>query len=302
MKTEKKILITFLLNFAFALFEFIGGIFTGSIAIMSDALHDIGDAFSVGASFVLEKKSKKQADEKYSYGYARFSVLGGIITTTVLLIGSIIVIYNAIRRMITPTPVKYDGMIIMAIIGVCVNLFATILTRKGESLNQKAVNLHMLEDVLGWIVVLIGAVVMRFSGISVIDPIMSILIAVAILIMAVKNLKEGFEILLEKVPSEIKIEEIKQALCAINGVLDVHHIHVWSLDGQNHCATLHVVADTTELSLKPAIKQVLVKWRIVHATIEMESENETCNEKDCKIELYNEPTRQHHHHHHHHHH
>ena len=192
MKSEKNILIAFLLNLCFSIFEFVGGIFTGSVAIVSDAVHDIGDAISIGVSLFLERKSRKQPDETYTYGYARYSVIGGLVTTLILLFGSIMVIYNATLRIISPTPIDYNGMIIIAIIGTSVNLVAVFFTTGGHSLNQKAVNLHMLEDVLGWIVVLIGAIIMRFTDISIIDPIMSIAVAVFILINAVKNLKAIF--------------------------------------------------------------------------------------------------------------
>ena len=149
MKTEKNILIAFILNLSFSIFEFIGGIFTGSVAIISDAIHDIGDATSIGIAFLLEKKSKKKPDNKYTYGYIGYSVIGGFITTLILLLGSFAVIYNSIQRIINPTEINYNGMIVFAIIGIIVNLIASMLTYKGDSLNQKAVNLHMLEDVLG---------------------------------------------------------------------------------------------------------------------------------------------------------
>ena len=174
MKTERNIFIAFILNLAFSIFEFAGGIFTGSVAIISDAIHDIGDATSIGVALFLEKKSKKQPDDRYTYGYGRYSVIGSVLTTLILLLGSVLVIYNAVLRMIRPVEINYDGMIMFAIVGVCVNLGAALLTRNGSSLNQKAVNLHMLEDVLGWIVVLIGAIVMRFTNFYLIDPLMSI--------------------------------------------------------------------------------------------------------------------------------
>ena len=198
MKTTRNILIAFILNFAFSVFEFVGGLFTGSVAIVSDAVHDIGDAASIGISYFLERKSKKQPDETYTYGYARFSVIGSVITTLILLFGSCVVIYNAIQRILTPTPIHYNGMIVFAIVGVVVNLAAALFTREGHSLNQKAVNLHMLEDVLGWIVVLVGAIVMRFTDFALIDPLMSIGVAVFILINAVGNLKEVLDLFLEK--------------------------------------------------------------------------------------------------------
>ena len=178
MKTERNILIAFILNLAFSIFEFVGGIITGSVAIMSDAVHDIGDAASIGVSYLLEKKGEK------------YSLIGAFITTLTLLIGSCVTIYNAIGRLIDPTQINYDGMIVFAIVGVCVNLCAAYFTREGDSLNQKAVNLHMLEDVLGWIVVLVGAIVMRFTDFALLDPIMSIGVSAFILINALRNLKE----------------------------------------------------------------------------------------------------------------
>ena len=207
MKTEKNILIAFLLNLSFSIFEFVGGIFTGSVAILSDAIHDIGDAMSIGVSYFLEKKSKKQPDDTYTYGYARFSVIGSVITTLILLFGSLAVIYNAIIRIINPVEINYNGMIIFAVVGVVVNFCAAYFTREGDSLNQKAVNLHMLEDVLGWVLVLIGAVVMRLTDFVYLDPIMSICLAVFIIINALKNLIEVANVFLEKAPKEATYEK-----------------------------------------------------------------------------------------------
>ena len=212
MKTERNILIAFILNFAFSIFEFIGGAITGSVAIVSDAVHDIGDAMSIGASYFLEKKSKKQPDETYTYGYARYSVMGGVITTFVLIFGSVAVIYNAILRIINPVEINYDGMIVFAIVGAVVNLAAAYFTREGDSINQKAVNLHMLEDVLGWVIVLVGAIIMRFTDIKIIDPIMSIGVAIFIFINAVNNLKEIVNLFMERLPAHLRIDEIKAYL------------------------------------------------------------------------------------------
>lgn len=190
MKTEHNILIAFILNLTFSVFEFIGGIFTGSIAIISDAVHDLGDAAIIGVSYFLEKKSRKYAEAGSDFESARYSLLGSLITTLVLLTGSVIVICNAVIRIFNPVEINYNGMIIFAIFGVAVNSVAAFVTREGDSLNQKAVNLHMLEDVLGWAVVLIGAVIMRFTDITILDPLMSIGVAVFIVINAARNLKE----------------------------------------------------------------------------------------------------------------
>lgn len=296
MKTEKKILIAFILNFSFSVFEFLGGAFTGSVAIISDAVHDMGDAITICISYLLERKSKKHADYKHTYGYTRYSVLGCVVTELVLLIGSIVVIYNAILRIIDPVPINYNGMIIFAVVGVVVNFFAVFFTRGGGSLNQKAVNLHMLEDVLGWVVVLVGAVVMRFTDFRYIDPIMSIALACFIIVNAVKHLKEVADIFLEKTPKNIDVNELCNALCDIEGVADVHHIHIRSFDGQINSATMHIVTDYDTRIIKQQVRQILNEKGIKHATIETEQIDEICNDKNCLIELADN----HHHHHHHH--
>ena len=261
-KTEKNILIAFLLNLLFSAVEFMGAIITGSVAILSDSIHDLGDALSIGFSFFLEKKSKKEPDEKYTYGYLRYSVLGSVITTVILLFGSLAVIYNAVLRIISPAEINYNGMIIFAVIGAAVNFIAAYFTKEGDSLNQKAVNLHMLEDVLGWVVVLVGAVIMRFTDISLIDPLMSIGVALFILINAVKNLKEVLDIFLEKTPDGVDINELKEHLTEIDGVLDVHHIHLRSIDGYNNYITLHVVTKGDGHKIKHKIREELSRLRL----------------------------------------
>ena len=231
MKTEKNILIAFLLNISFSIIEFIGGILTNSVSILSDSIHDLGDAISIGISYFMERKSKKHADNKYTYGYVRYSVLGGVITTTILLVGSILVIVSAVKRLFNPVDINYNGMIIFAIIGVILNFLAAYVTREGDSINQKSVNLHMLEDVLGWIIVLIGAIIMNFTDIRIIDSLMSIGVAIFILYNSIINLKKVLDIFLEKTTNDIDIDDIKKQLLKIKGVDDIHHIHIWSIDG-----------------------------------------------------------------------
>lgn len=301
MKTQSKILIAFILNLAFSIFEFIGGAITGSVAIVSDAIHDVGDAMSIGISYFLEKKSKKQPDDTYTYGYARFSVIGGVITTVILLVGSAAVIYNAILRIFNPVDINYDGMIIFAIFGVIINFCAAYFTSGGHSINQKAVNLHMLEDVLGWAVVLVGAIIMRFTDIGIIDPIMSIGVAVFILINAVKNLREVIDLFLAKLPPHLRIDEIKEHICEIDGVAGVHHIHIWSMDGNSNYATMHVVCTGETQEVKHKIREELKEHGINHVTLELEAEDENCGEESCHVH-HEESSHGHHHHHHHHHH
>ena len=284
MKTEKNIFIAFVLNFLFSIFEFIGGSFTGSVAIISDAVHDIGDAVGIGTAFFFEKKSQRQPNSVYTYGYARYSVLGSCLTTLILLLGSILVIYNAIQKIITPTEIDYNGMIIFAVVGVCVNFVAAFLTHGGNSLNQKAVNLHMLEDVLGWIVVLIGGVVMRFTDFYLLDPLMSIGVALFILFGTLKNMKAVLDIFLEKAPKDADVCKIEEHIQGINGVVNVHHIHVWTMDGQNHYATMHIVADGDIHSIKDRVRHELKEYGINHVTLEMERVGEHCHEAYCRVE------------------
>ncbi len=296
MRSDKKILVAFLLNLFFSVFEFIGGIFTGSVAIASDALHDLGDSISIGISYFLERCSRKSPDEKYTYGYIRYSLLGSVITNIILLTGSFMVVYNAILRLIDPTPINYNGMIIFAVIGFTINLAAAFLTRDNSSLNQKAVNLHMLEDSLGWAVVLLGAVVMRFTDISILDPIMSIILALFILINAAKNLKEVLEIFLEKVPDGIDPAELTHHLSEIEGIEEIHHLHLRSLDGYRHAATLHIVIFGDSAKIKAAVRSELAEHGIIHAVIETENVGEECTDKNCHAAH----TEVHHNHHHHH--
>ena len=296
MKTEKNILVAFILNISFSIFELIGGIFTNSISIMSDAVHDFGDALSIGISLVLEKISKKKPDEKYTYGYARYSVLGALITTIVLTVGSIFVILGGINRILNPVTINYNGMIIFAIFGVVINFFAAYFTRDGDSINQKAVNLHMIEDVLGWVVVLIGSILMKFTNIALLDSIMSIGIAIFILINAFKNLKDILDLFLEKTPKDISVEEIKKHLLEIKEIVDVHHIHIWSMDGINNYSTMHIVTESKNTKeLKNKIREEMNELGISHTTIEIEDKNDNCDEKECEIKINNEV---HHHHHH----
>lgn len=294
----KKIMIAFLLNILFSIIEIIGGVITNSVSIMSDAIHDFGDALSIGISLLLEKISKKKPNDKYTYGYIRYSILGALITTIILTIGSILVIISSINRLFNPVIINYDGMIIFAILGVIINFCAAYFTKGGKSMNQKAVNLHMLEDVLGWALVLVGSILMKYTDIRFIDSVMSIGIALFILINSFKNLKEIIDLFLEKVPNDISIDELREHIMEIKGVMDVHHIHVWSMDGYNNYSTMHVVIDEKNnvFEIKNKIRDEMLEHGIVHTTIEIEDSKFDCDNRECDILV---DTEIHHHHHHH---
>lgn len=199
-----------------------------------------------------------------------------MITTSILLFGSAFIIYKSIGRIITPAEINYNWMIIFAIFGVAVNFIASCVTREWNSLNQKSVNLHMLEDVLWWVIVLVWSILMKFTDITIIDPILSICVAIFILYNAIKNLKAVINIFLEKTPDGIDIDKIKRHIMKVEWVQDVHHIHVRSIDGYNNFATLHVVVDKYSEKIKHKVKEELQDHKICHSTIELELANEHC--------------------------
>lgn len=296
MKSQKRILTAFVLNLIFAVFEFIGGALTGSVAIISDSVHDFGDSVSIGISYFLEEKSKKEPDDKYTFGYGRYSVLGSLIMTVILIVGSIFVIIHACDRIIHPAEIDYNGMLLFAAFGMGVNFIAAVATRGDGSLNQQAVSLHMFEDVLGWGVVLLGAILMKFTDITYIDPIMSIGVAIFLLVHASKHFKEICDIFFEKTPDGIDIAELKHHLKEIDGVLDVHHFHLRTLDGVNHIATLHIVTSSDPAAIKKAVKEELLEHGISHTTVEIETPEEECEDLTCHP---NHTEHSHHHGHHH---
>jgi len=291
MKTEKNILIAFLLNLFFSIIEIIGGIFTNSISILSDAVHDLFDSLSIGLSYLLEKKSKKKSDYLYTYGYKRYSVLGAFITSFLLFISSFLIIYHSVLRIFNPVEINYNGMILIAILGVIINSLAAYFTKEGDSLNQRAVNLHMFEDVLGWLIVLIGSFIIKLTKILWIDSVISIIVSIIIILRIISHLNEVLNLFLLKTPVDIDIKEIKKHIMSIDGVKDVHHLHVWSLDGINNFATLHVV---TNGNIKDKIRSEMKKFEINNVTMEVENEEEVCSCKHCVIK---EDKHTHHHHH-----
>jgi cobalt-zinc-cadmium efflux system protein len=236
-------------------------------------------------------------DFAFTFSWRKTTARISVITTLILLVGSIAVTVNAVHKIIEPTEIHYNGMILFAVIGAAVNFLAAFFTHGGESLNQKAVNLHMLEDVLGWIVVLIGAIVMRFTDFALIDPIMSIGVAVFIFVNAVGNLKEAVDLFLEKAPRNVQVSEIGDHLKEIDGVLDVHHIHLWSMDGHNNYATMHIVTNADQHEIKEKVREELEEHGIGHATLELETQGEHCHHVHCHVQFCEHSGHHHYHQH-----
>jgi len=233
----KNIKAAFFLNLFFTLVEIVGGFFTNSIAIISDAIHDLGDCLSLGLAWYFQKVAKKGSDTSYSYGYKRFSLLGAIINSIVLVTGSVLILTVAIPRIIHPEATKTTGMFFLAIVGVLVNGAAVFRLKKGNSINERVVSLHLLEDVLGWLAILVGSIVMHFFDVPVLDPIMSVGIACFVLYNVFKNMRQSLRIILQGIPAEVDMTDIATHLQQFDGVESVHDLHVWSVDGTRYGKT-----------------------------------------------------------------
>jgi cobalt-zinc-cadmium efflux system protein len=264
----------------------VGGFYANSVAILSDALHDLGDSLSLGFAWYFQRKSKKKRDPSFSYGYKRFSLLGAFFNSIVLVVGSVFVITEAITRLRNPLQPNVNVMIALSVLGIVANFIAMMKLKRGGSLNEKVVSLHFMEDVLGWVAVLIGSLVMMFTELPIIDPILSILISAFILFNVFRNLRVVFRILLQGVPENVNIEEIKTKVMSVPGVLGVHDVHTWSMDGRYNILTLHVVADESAIlasleDLKREIRHCLAHLKLHHITIEIESTEEECKLENC---------------------
>ncbi len=231
----------FWLNISFAVFELVSGLWIGSLAILSDALHDFGDSISLGLAWYFQYLSQRQSDEKFSFGYARFSTLGAFVNSVVLVAGSAYLIYVSIHAFGEHDLPKTGYMMIVAIIGVVVNGVAFKTLHTGQSLNEKTAALHLFEDVLGWVAVLIGAIVMYFTGAAWIDTGLSLLIALWIGVNALRQLRKSSMVFMQSVPPDIDMEEVCTDLEKDDRIKEVHNVRIWSLDGDEHVVSLHVV-------------------------------------------------------------
>jgi cobalt-zinc-cadmium efflux system protein len=279
----ENIRVAFFLNLGFTLFEIVGGLYTNSLAILSDALHDLGDSFSLGLAWYLERHSHKESDTKYSYGYRRFSLLAALINTVILIVGSLIILANAIPRLMNPQHSNAGGMVVLALVGIAVNGLAVLRVRRGSTLNAQVITWHLLEDVLGWIAVLIVSISLLVTDSHILDPILSILISLYVLYNVVRNLRKTLALFLQAVPDTIELVELEHALQQIPLVVSAHHTHIWSLDGENHVLTTHLIvqdsADREDLRrIKRDVRAITRNIRLAHSTVELEYE------ADCSMD------------------
>lgn len=282
----KNIKVAFFLNLSFTIIEIIGGILTNSVAILSDAVHDLGDSVTLGLSWYFQKLSKKPRTKVYTYGYKRFSLLGALINSIILLIGSVVILFHAIPRLFNPQQPDTKGMLVLAIIGVIVNGLAVLRLRKGSSINEKVVSLHLMEDVLGWLAVLIGALIMNFVDAPIIDPILSLVISLYIFFNVFRNMREGLRIILQGSPSKLDIDEVENILLTMINVDSVHDLHAWTIDGEFNILTIHVVLKEDislekQQKLKIDIRESMLRLGVQHCTIEFELQDEDCEMDNC---------------------
>lgn len=254
---------------------------TNSMAILSDALHDLGDSLSLGLSWYLEKYSTKKRDARYTYGYARFSLLSALVNAIVLISGSIIILMEAVPRLMDPVQPHTDGMVLLALLGIIFNGIAVIKLRHGASLNQKMVGWHLLEDVIGWIGVLIIAVIMKFYHAPVLDGLFSVVFTLFILYNVIKVLRQTLKILLQGTPEHLDLTELIQNLQTIPNFISSHDLRIWSMDEKQAVMTLHVVVPEESskqdiIEVKTQVARVAQIHGISHVTTEIEYKGESC--------------------------
>ncbi|MBN1541281.1 cation transporter [candidate division KSB1 bacterium] len=282
----KNIALAFWLNLFFTLIEIAGGLLTNSLAILADAIHDLGDSLTLGFSYYLERVAVRGRDARFSYGYRRFSLLAALISSSVLIAGSIIILSRAVPRLFDPQPVSALGMMALAVLGIAVNGLAVLRLRRGTTLNESVVSWHLLEDMFGWIAILIVGIVLRFVDWPILDPLVSIAFTLFILRQVLIQFKRIWMIFLQSAPGDLDAEKITAHLTQIKDVMGIHDLHLWSLDGAYHVLTVHVVVDDSLerrriVELKQYVAAQMRQLGIAHSTLEIELASESCDLHDC---------------------
>jgi cobalt-zinc-cadmium efflux system protein len=284
--STKNIKVALFLNLGFSIIEFVGGLLTGSVAVLSDAVHDFGDSLSLGSAYILETLAQKKSDSKYSYGYRRLSLLSALITSAFLFVASIGVIIYTIPRLLNPITPHLTGMFALSLLGIAVNGYGAFRVMRGNTLNEKVVSWHLVEDILGWVAVLVSSLVMMVADLPILDPLLSIIFSAFILWGVFRSLRQTLTLFFQGVPAHIDITKMKQDICEVPSVKDTHDVHFWSLDGDAHVMTLHAVIDAnldlkTIQKVKEDIRAIISAAGNIHATIEVEREGEDCPDIAC---------------------
>lgn len=282
MTTRKAIGSVFFLNLTFFFIQIVGGLLTNSVALISGAIHDLGDTLTLGLGWRLEIVAERGRDQRFSFGYRRFSLLSAFINGMVLLAGSGVILYAAIGRLLRPEPVEAFPMLGFALLGIAVNAFGALRMHHGKTMHENMVSLHFLEDVLNWVSIVIVSIALNFFNLPWLDPALAIAMSLFIGFNASWRLKKTIKLFLQSIPDDMNLAAVEKEIVAIPGVLQVHDTHVWSLDGSSHVLTMHVVTlknQTSDevLKLRTDIRRRLKSFGIDHITIEIEHDGDACS-------------------------
>ena len=300
MSSKFAVWLAFVLNFSFAIIEFIFGGLFGSSAILADAVHDLGDALAIGISAFLESISNREEDSHYTLGYKRFSLLGAILTAVILITGSSLVILENISKLIEPQPVDHEGMLWLGVIAIAINLTASLIVRKGQTKNESILSLHFLEDTLGWLAVIVVAIILRYTDWYFLDPLLSLLISAFILSKALPRFWSTLKIFLDAVPEGVDIQQVKSDLEQLDHVTSINQLNLWTMDGLEKNAIIHVCLEHVKHMevCKEAIRTLLKDCGFQNVAIEVDEDLATHRAHKRNIEEL-EVSQSHGHNHHH---
>ena len=298
MKTKHTVWLAFFLNLSYAIVEFIAGGIFGSSAVLADSIHDLGDAIAIGISAFLETISNREEDSHYTLGYKRFSLLGALVTAVILMTGSVLVILENITKLFHPQPVNDEGILWLGIIAVSINVLASLVVRKGKTKNESILSLHFLEDTLGWLAVILMAIVLRFTDWYILDPLLSLVISFFILSKAIPRFWSTLKIFLDAVPEGVDIKQVKSDLEQLDHVASINQLNLWTMDGLEKNAIVHVCLKKVEHMevCKESIRTLLKDCGFQNITIEVDADLATHQAHKRKIEeLEVDKSHEHHH-------
>ena len=273
MKAKYTVWVAFFLNLSYAIVEFIAGGIFGSSAVLADSIHDLGDAIAIGISAFLETISNREEDRQYTLGYKRFSLLGALVTAVILITGSILVILENITKLFNPQPVNDEGILWLGIIAVSINVLASLVVRKGKTKNESILSLHFLEDTLGWLAVILMAIILRFTDWYILDPLLSLVISIFILTKAIPRFWSALKIFLDAVPEGLETGDLEKDLEALTNVKSVNQLSIWSMDGLENNAIIHICLEVWEemTETKNKVRQLLEERGVQNITIEVDT-------------------------------
>jgi len=274
MKTKHTVWLAFFLNLSYAIVEFIAGGIFGSSAVLADSIHDLGDAIAIGISAFLETISNREEDSHYTLGYKRFSLLGALVTAVILMTGSVLVILGNITKLFHPQAVNDEGILWLGIIAVSINVLASLVVRKGKTKNESILSLHFLEDTLGWVAVILMAIVLRFTDWYILDPLLSLVISIFILSKAIPRFWSTLKIFLDAVPEGVDIKQVKSDLEQLDHVTSINQLNLWTMDGLEKNAIVHVcLKEIEQMELcKESIRSKLKDCGFQNITIEIDAD------------------------------